>query len=43
VRLNGAPERVQTDEIKAEFKNGVVEIAAPLEVVAKKIPLVETK
>lgn len=39
------PEGAQTDKVKAEFKNGVVEIAIPLtkEVAAKKIPLVEAK
>jgi HSP20 family protein len=39
------PEGAQTDKVKAEFKNGVVEIIVPLgkEVVARKIPLVEAK
>jgi HSP20 family protein len=39
------PEGVQADKVKAEFKNGVVEITIPLakEVAAKKIPLVEAK
>jgi HSP20 family protein len=39
------PEGAQTDKVKAEFKNGVVEITVPLskEVAARKIPLVEAK
>jgi HSP20 family protein len=39
------PEGVQADKVKAEFKNGVVEITVPLakEVAVKKIPLVEAK
>ena len=39
------PSSAKTDDVKAEFKNGVVEITIPLikEVAAKKIPLIETK
>lgn len=39
------PEGAETDKVKAEFKNGVVEVMVPLakEVAAKKIPLVEAK
>lgn len=39
------PEGAETDKVKAEFKNGVVEITVPLakEVAAKKIPLVEAE
>jgi HSP20 family protein len=39
------PSSAKTDDVKAEFKNGVVEITIPLtkEVTAKKVPLVETK
>ncbi len=39
------PEGAQADKVKAEFKNGVVEIIVPLgkEVAAKKIPLVGAK
>ncbi len=39
------PEVVQADKVKAEFKNGVVEVTVPLakEVAARKIPVVEAK
>jgi HSP20 family protein len=39
------PEGAQADKVKAEFKNGVVEITIPLakEVSATKIPLIEVK
>jgi len=38
------PSSAKTDDVKAEFKNGVVEITISLtkEVPAKKIPLIET-
>lgn len=38
------PEGARTDNVRAEFKNGVVEIIIPLakEAAAKKIPLVES-
>ncbi len=39
------PEGAQADKIKAEFRNGVIEITIPSakEIAAKKIPLVEAK
>lgn len=39
------PESVEADKVKAEFKNGVIEVTVPLakEMATKKIPLAEAK